>query len=251
VSYIRLHAYQQAFVETVSYSTYPSALVCPAILRAAEPGRRPSPYPHSASPSSPIPAFPDVGHVRTAGRSRVGQLCFVEEGRTTGAAIRDRCCDKGREECCSPEDGGASWRPPVTGFRRPLPWLPSLSTKSHEQTWGGPGQTRHADVTRLYWSFIHPIHTQLLLLSFHLRCRLCRYCSSVNGRHQGSVSTGYEATLLIQSAVNPHIALKMLHKVTGLREFKRKVSPPQPTFMTDEQKGQSLPNDHKWTCCGI
>jgi hypothetical protein len=73
----------------------------------------------------------------------------------------------------------------------------------------------------------------------------------VNGRHRGSVSTGYEAILLIQSAVNPPIALKMLHKVTSLREFKRKVSPPQPTFMTDEQKGQYLPNDHKWTCCGI
>ena len=39
---------------------------------------------------------------------------------------------------------------------------------------------------------------------------------------------------------NLYILSKMLHKVTSLRDFKRKVSPPQPTFMTDEQKCQYL-----------
>lgn len=106
----------------------PSALVCPAILRAAEPGRRPSPCPHSASPSSSIPAF---------FRCRPYENCWQKQSWTTllcGRRQNDKGCDKGREECYSPEGGGASWRPPVTGFLRPLPWLRSLSTKSREQT---------------------------------------------------------------------------------------------------------------------
>ena len=37
----------------------------------------------------------------------------------------------------------------------------------------------------------------------------------------------------------------MLHKVTSLREFKRKVSPPQPVFMTDDEKCQFLHNHLK------
>src|SRR5947209_7061370 len=37
----------------------------------------------------------------------------------------------------------------------------------------------------------------------------------------------------------------MLHKVNSLRDFKRKVSPPQPVFMTDDQKCQYMHTPHE------
>jgi len=87
VSYIRLHAYRQAFVETVSYTHQHSSA-----RQFSVPPSRGGALLHAQilhRHRRPSLLFSDVGHMRTACRSRVGQLCFVEEGRTTGAAIRD------------------------------------------------------------------------------------------------------------------------------------------------------------------